>query len=119
MAKLQANDLEQQPDSRVVATQQIWSYATGMLAIYMVFAPTKNTFIPPVFITVGAVISTAFVWKSDKKYRQAQTHQLQQIEERLANLETIAGGGELEASHKIKQLEISDLQITRSNSRQV
>lgn len=120
MAKLKEHDLAQRSDSRVLATQQIWSCATGMLVICLVFGGSnRNTVIPPIVISTAAAISTAFVWKSGKKSRQElQPSQLEQIEERLANLETIAGAGRLEVGNKIKQLEISDLQITNSNSLQ-
>lgn len=117
---IKEDKLEKPQDIRVLATRQIWSFATGMLAICMIFGGSKkSTIIPPIVITAAATISTAFVWKYDKKSRQElPPSQLQQIEERLANLETIASGGDIEVGKKIKQLEIGDLQITNSHSRQ-
>lgn len=48
MAKIKEHNLAQQSDSRVLATQQIWSCATGMFVICMVFGgPNRNTVIPP------------------------------------------------------------------------
>lgn len=117
---IKEDQLEKRQDIRVLATRQIWSFATGMLAICMIFGGSNKSNIPPIVITVCAAISTAFVWKSDKKNcQQLSPSQLQKLEERLANLETIAGNGDLELGNKMKQLEISDVPVNSFNSRQM
>lgn len=106
MANKLEKDSEQFKDIRVTTTQKIWSYATGMMALCLIFAPHKNTIVPPIIVATGAAVSTAFVWRSDKNSKESlPSERLQQIEERLANLETIAGTSDLDLQARIKQLE--------------
>ena len=54
----------------------------------------------------GAATSTAFVWHSHKKSdKTLMPNQVQEIEERLGNIETIVGRDDLEVNLKLKQLE--------------
>lgn len=101
-------DLEQFTDIRLTATQKIWSYATGMLALCLIFSPARNNIILPIIIVSGAAGGTAFVWRSSKSQYSFPENKVQQIEQRLANLETIVGNDELDLQMKIKQLEFGD-----------
>lgn len=108
MTKKSEKDLEQFTDIRLTATQKIWSYATGMLALCLIFSPARNNIILPIFIVSGAVGGTAFVW-SDRKFQYSlPENKVQQIEQRLANLETIVGNEDLDLQMRIKQLESRD-----------
>ncbi|MEC4894294.1 MAG: hypothetical protein SAL07_22965 [Oscillatoria sp. PMC 1051.18] len=90
MSHLEKNNSATSQDIRLTATKKIWSYATGMLALSLIFAPARNSFILPLAVISGAGISTAFVWKDEKKSgKSLSSEQLQQIDERIANLETI------------------------------
>ncbi len=101
-----AKHSEQEKDIRVTTTHKIWSYATGMLALCLIFSPARNGIILPLAVVAGAAGSTVYVWRSDKKSKESlQPNQLQQIEERLANLETIAASNDLNFQMRIKQLE--------------
>jgi hypothetical protein len=110
-----AKHSKSEKDIRVTTTQKIWSYATGMLALSLIFAPMKNNVILPLAVVAGAAGSTVFVWQSDKKSKKSlQPHQLQQLEERVANLEAIAGTNDLDLQLKIKSLESHQDQISKS-----
>lgn len=101
-----ANPSEQEKDIRVTAIHKIWSYATGMLALCLIFAPARNRVILPLVVVAGAAGSTVYIWNSEKKSKESlPSSQLQQIEERLANLETIASSSDWNLQMKLKQLE--------------
>ncbi|MCA1991517.1 MAG: hypothetical protein LDL41_05645 [Coleofasciculus sp. S288] len=107
-------DLEQTKDSRTATIKHIWAYGTGMLALCVIFSDHPA---PPIVVASGAAVATAVVWNSDKKSQNGlQTNQLQQIEERLANLETIAGSGDFDLQAKLKQLESSHTREANSTS---
>lgn len=101
-------------DVRVTATSRIWGIAAGMLAICIpLSAVTRSGPILPIAVITGAAFGTGAVWQSsDKKsrYNSLQPHTLEQLEQRIANLETIAAGGELDLERKIKQLDSSKRQ---------
>ncbi|HEY9853936.1 MAG TPA: hypothetical protein V6D28_30990 [Leptolyngbyaceae cyanobacterium] len=101
-------DIEQFKDIRLTATQKIWSYATGMLALCLIFSPARNNIILPIVIVGGAAGATAFVWRDRKPVYSLAKNKIQQIEQRLANLETIVGNDDLDLQNRIKQLESSD-----------
>lgn len=100
-------DSEKSKDTRTATTSKIWSYATGMLALCIpLSAVTRSGAILPLAVVTGATISTTVIWKSDKKSQNLlQPHQLQQIEERLANLETIAASDPLQLQSQLQQLD--------------
>ncbi|NEO98194.1 MAG: hypothetical protein F6K58_05770 [Symploca sp. SIO2E9] len=107
-------DSEKSKDTRTATTTKIWSYATGMLALCIpLSAVTRSGAILPLAVVTGATVSTVVVWKSDKKSQNLlQPHQLQQIEERLANLETIAASESLQLQSQLQQLESSDRNLS-------
>lgn len=97
------NESKQSRDSRVAAIKHIWSYGTGMLALTVIFSDHPA---PPIVVASGAAVATAIVWQSEKKSTASlPSSQLQQIEERIANLEAIASSGDLDLQERIKQLE--------------
>jgi hypothetical protein len=65
MDKIKAQTPEREIDPRTFMTKQIWSYATGMVALCVIFALTRNAIYPPVLIALSAAASTVFVWKQD------------------------------------------------------
>lgn len=99
-------------DIRVSATSKIWGFATGMLAICIpLSAATNSGPILPLAVISGAAIGTGAVWQpSDKKSRNnaLQSTQVEALEERIANLETIVSGDELNLQGRIQRLEMSD-----------
>ncbi len=100
------NPSEPEKDIRIAATHKIWSYATGMLAICLIFAPASYSMILALAVVAGAAGTTVYIWHSDKKSKESlPPSQLQQIEERLANLETIASSNDWNLQIKLKQLE--------------
>ena len=108
-----ANHSEQKKDIRVASTQKIWSYATGMLALCLIFAPARNGVILPLSVVLGAAGSTTYVWRSAQKSQESlHPNQMQQIEERLANLETIAASNDWNLQMRIKQLESSQDKVS-------
>lgn len=96
-------------DVRVAATTRIWGIATGMLGICIPLSAITNSGpVLPVAVVTGAAVGTAVVWRDKKYQNQLQANQLQQIEQRLANLETIVGSDDLDLRQRIKQLEGRD-----------
>ncbi|MEB3180674.1 MAG: hypothetical protein VKL59_16850 [Nostocaceae cyanobacterium] len=112
MSKHSETDLEKIKDVRVAATSRIWGIAVGMLAICIpLSAVTRSGAILPLATIGGAAAGTFAVWRSDDKKSPAkllQTQQLQQIEERLANLETIVSSDDFDLQMKMKRLEATN-----------
>ncbi|WP_287127516.1 hypothetical protein [Candidatus Cyanaurora vandensis] len=84
----------QKPDEpqeiRYTMTTKIWGYATGMLGISIPLAAITESPLIPLAVVVGTAISTAAVWGAfGKTTPPISAPQLKQLEERLANLETI------------------------------
>ncbi|UFP92729.1 hypothetical protein [Gloeobacter morelensis] len=100
-------------DVRVKATSTIWGCATGMLAIcipLVSIAGDGPALLLPLAVAVGAAVATAFVWKSQPIVGGAEISlpavlRLRQLEERIANLETIALSGEEALKARYRQLE--------------
>jgi hypothetical protein len=106
-----AEQLDQEKDIRLKVTTRIWGCAVGMLGICIpLTAVTNSGPILPLGVVAGAAVGTAVVWRSSDKKSQIELapSQLQQIEQRLANLETIVGSDDLDMRLKIKQLESGD-----------
>jgi hypothetical protein len=99
-------------DIRVAATSKIWGFATGMLALCIpLSAVTKSGAILPLAVMSGAAVGTVAVWRgSDNQSRNKPllTNSIKELEQRVANLETICSNQELDLQNKIKQLESKD-----------
>lgn len=83
-------------DARLGVTHKIWMFATVMLALCAMGGAMHGGLgiLVPLAVLAGAALSTAAVWgafdnRTEKKLPPAATD-LKQLEERLANLETIA-----------------------------
>lgn len=88
---------EKTTDIRVAATTRIWSFATGMFALWMVFSPEKTNVTVPVILASSAAAGSAFVWISDEKSSESlEEYQAEKIERRLEKLETIAAAEDFE-----------------------
>lgn len=92
-------------DIRLAATSKIWSYATGMLAICIPLVGITRSPILPLAVITGAAAGTYVVWRSDNQPRSPLlTSSVKELEQRVANLETIISTQELDLEHKIKRL---------------
>ena len=80
-------------DIRLAATQKIWSLAIGMFAICIPLSNATNSgAILPITVVVGATLGTASVWRASTKESMNNSQvsgKIKQLEERVANLETI------------------------------
>lgn len=78
---------------KVRATAAIWGCATGMLGICIpLVAITESGLILPLLVAFSAGGGTAAVWLAPDKRQQQETQlakATQNLEERVANLETI------------------------------
>ncbi|MBD2103080.1 hypothetical protein [Leptolyngbya sp. FACHB-261] len=92
-------------DVRLAATQKIWAYGTGMLALSLIFGPVKNSVALPSTIVVGTAISTALVWRSTNKRSESSLALPEALEQRVANLEEIVSSEELELRERLRKLE--------------
>ena len=91
-------------DTRVDATFIIWGCATGMMAICIpLVSVSKSGFILPLAVILGASVSTVSVWRSDKQKSLKYSHNLQQIEQRVRDLETICSSDNI-ITNKFEQL---------------
>ncbi|HEY9853940.1 MAG TPA: hypothetical protein V6D28_31010 [Leptolyngbyaceae cyanobacterium] len=91
------HDFEPSTDTRLAATTRIWSFATGMLALSILFSPTRENIAVPISIATSAAAGTAVVWLADRKSSiSLQEHQLKRIENRLNEIEKRVGEEDLE-----------------------
>lgn len=112
MAKKSQTNLEQYQDVRLAATTRIWVITVAILGVCVpLSAVTKTGAILPLVAIGGAAVGTVAVWRSDKqisKNNYLQQQQVELLEQRLANLETIVSSDDLNLQMKIKQIEARD-----------
>ncbi len=89
---------QQTDDIRKRATEIIWKYATGMLAISIPLVGISRNILIPMVVIAGAALATAAVWASKSKEEKnepaldlsALEDRIRKIDERLSNVETIS-----------------------------
>ncbi len=112
MAKKSQPNLEQYHDVRLSATTRIWVITVAILGVCVpLSAITRSGAILPLVAIGGAAVGTVAVWRSDEqksKTNYLQQQQIELLEERLANLETIVSSDDLNLQMKIKQIEARD-----------
>jgi TolA-binding protein len=112
MAKESQNSLESSHDVRVAATSKIWGTTVGILALCIpLSAVTRSGAILPLAAIGGAAAGTVAVWRADEKKSKPnylQQQQIELLETRIANLETIISSNDFDLHMKIQQLEASD-----------
>ncbi|MBE9190517.1 hypothetical protein IQ230_09120 [Gloeocapsopsis crepidinum LEGE 06123] len=103
-----ANNTE--TDIRVSATKQIWGFATGMLAICIPLAPaTRSGPILPLAVVASAAIGTVAVWqRPDQEASSNVANRIKNLEQRVADLETICSSQEIELQRRIRRLDTED-----------
>ncbi|NDJ22868.1 hypothetical protein GS682_14740 [Nostoc sp. B(2019)] len=103
---------KQSQDIRLAATTRIWGLTVGILTICIpLSAVTRSGSILPLAAIGGAAVATIAVWRSDEKRLQTKYLQQQQVElleQRIANLETIVSTDDHEVRMKLQQLNASD-----------
>ncbi|MEL6440494.1 MAG: hypothetical protein AAFQ80_14705 [Cyanobacteria bacterium J06621_8] len=93
-------------DIRVEATFIIWGCATGMMAIYFSLASVpKSGFILPLVIILGASVCTTSIWRIGRQEKRKLVDSLQQIEQRVRDLETIYSSDCFTTASKFQELE--------------
>lgn len=91
---------------KVGATAIIWAFATGMMAICIpLVAISRSGIILPLAVIFGASVSTVTIWRSDRQIVVKSSDELQQIEQRIRDLETICSSENFDAANKFKELE--------------
>lgn len=112
MAKESQNNLEPSHDIRVAATSKIWGTTVGILALCIpLSAVTRSGAILPLAAIGGAAAGTVAVWRGDEKKSKPnylQQQQIELLETRIANLETIISSNDFDLHMKIQQLEASE-----------
>ena len=100
---------DKERDIRIAVASRIWGMAVGMLGICIpLSAVTDSGPIIPIAVITGAAVGTGAVWKSSEDKSQTRSlapTQIDALEERIANLETIAGIDELDVQKRIAKLE--------------
>lgn len=96
-------------DIKVATTTKIWGFTVGMLAICIpLSAVTRSGPLIPLAALGGATASTLAIWRSDEKKSKPTYFPVQQIElleQRIADLETIVSSDESDLHQKIQRLE--------------
>ncbi|MBD2204368.1 hypothetical protein H6G33_33595 [Calothrix sp. FACHB-1219] len=112
MASQSQNNLESADNFRVAATAKIWGTTVGIFALCIpLSAVTRSGAILPLAALGGAAVGTVVVWRGDDKKSQPNylaQQQIQLLEARIANLETIVSSNDLDLHLKIQQLAGSD-----------
>ncbi|QLE58669.1 hypothetical protein [Nostoc sp. TCL26-01] len=106
-------------DFKLTATSKIWGTTVAILALCIpLSAVTRSGALLPLAAIGGATAGTFMIWRSDGKKSQAHylsRAQVELLEQRIANLETIISRDEFEIHQKIQHLESGD---TSSNHTQ-
>lgn len=101
-----------QKDIRSATTTKIWGIAVGMLGICIpLTAITRSGPILPLAVITGAAVSTVAVWRSSDNKSGSNTlslHNMEALEERIANLEIIVGTDAINFDQRLKQLDSRD-----------
>ncbi|MBE9049012.1 hypothetical protein IQ243_01020 [Nostocales cyanobacterium LEGE 11386] len=112
MSKQLQKDIESSQDIRLTATTKIWGMTVGILVICIPLSSvTKSGPILPLAAIGGAAVGTIAIWRADEKKSKnqyLQSQQMELLEQRLVNLETIVSSDDFDLRMKIKQLKISD-----------
>jgi hypothetical protein len=102
---------EQEKDVRLAATKQIWGWTTAILTISVPLAiPLRNPIIPLVALA-GASIGTVAVWGSENKKSKGSYlahQQVELLEQRIRDLETIVISEDYDLKTGLKHLESSN-----------
>jgi len=111
-------------DARVSATIAIWICATIMLVVTIapvMRAMESNLIVPmldmggavvfflPIVVLLSATLGTGAVWLLGKTPTLTLGHEVQAIEDRLANLETIISYEESDLKAKVQRLRSQEL----------
>lgn len=87
---------EENEDIRVSMTSRLWGMTIGMLAISIPLSDVTESAIIPLAVIAGATIGTVAIWVAGGKPKSAVAesdttaqNRIKELEERLANLETI------------------------------
>ena len=113
MQQMESQETQITPELRAFATKTIWSYATGMIALSMIFGPSAmKSGLLSITRAAGAAGGTAAVWLSPDRNSRKKLEQgmaMKQLEQRVADLETIASAEGLSFEHRLKRLESGDI----------
>ncbi|MDJ0900307.1 MAG: hypothetical protein QNJ55_16000 [Xenococcus sp. MO_188.B8] len=94
--------------TKIATTAIIWGFATGMIAICIpLVAISRSGIILPLAVILGASTSTVIVWRDANQKAVELANNLQQIEQRIRNLETICSSEDFDFNYQSKQLDNS------------
>ncbi len=106
-----AKKSEEPKDIRLAATTRIWQCTVGILAICVPLSIPLRTPIIPLAALAGATVGTVAVWRSDdKKYKEnyLAPQQVELLEQRIRDLETIVSNSDYDLQMRLKQLKSSN-----------
>lgn len=91
-------------DIKVDATAIVWGCAIAIVAICKpIIFTSSGGFILPLAVIFGASSSTAVIWGKNKQKSLESSDNLQQLEQRIRDLETICTREELNFADKLEQ----------------
>jgi len=120
----QSSDDKRQDDSRVLIITRIWGMIIPVMALSIpFFAMSRVGIILPFFAIGAAGIASAIIWgggtkklSADRKENQRLQDRIKELEERLANVETISRFEMQLAAREKAELEDSRAQSTSQSS---
>lgn len=94
---------------KIRALSAIWGFATGMLGICVpLVAITESGVTLPLAVILGASGTSAVVWSSSKNQDDEDLDRsVQQLHERVINLELIASSSDVDLQKQFQKLESS------------
>ncbi len=98
---------EKNPKIRAISA--IWGFATGMLGICVpLVAITESGVTLPIAVILGATGTSAVVWSSSRSQDDEDLDRsVQQLHERVINLELIASSSDIDLQKQFQELESS------------
>ncbi|MBE9179298.1 hypothetical protein IQ268_12070 [Oculatella sp. LEGE 06141] len=112
--------ISNQRDVRVTLISRIWAYATAMLLISILLnggGHARKVFFLPATIVFGATTSTIVVLRKlryDRHDILLPSETLEELKQRIENLETIAASDVKHWDHALKQLAQTTIQTHRT-----
>ena len=100
-------------DIRLTATSKIWSLAVPMLAICIpLSAVTKSGPLLPLAVIAGTTVGTVSVWRGSIEELTGdsqKSQKIKQLEDRIADLETIITSEEINWEHSLEPSSTSSI----------
>jgi hypothetical protein len=83
------NQPPRESDGRLKGTVIVWVFATMLFTVSIPVAALMQSALLPLVVLGGATLATALVWLLGNRTQTASQKRIDELEERIANLETL------------------------------